>query len=372
MKVIQVINSLATGGAEKLILDTLPLYREKGIHVDVLLLWDNDCMFSRELKSLNCCTVFTLSQSDNFKDIYNPLHIFKIAKIIKEYDIVHVHLFPAQYFAVIANRITGNRCKLIFTEHSTFNKRSSNTFISFIDKRFYKDYSKIVAISPDVLNFIGEYLPFSKRIVLIPNGVNIKKIDVAPFVSKRLLHKSLSEQDFLLCQVSAFRNGKDQITLIKSLLHLNEHFKLLLVGSGDENEKNKVIKCIADNGLQNRVILLGNRNDIYSIIKSVDLNVLSTKFEGLSLACMESMASGKPFIASDVPGVENLVSGAGILFEYQNSLELASHIKKVESSSSFREKIVHSCLERVKKYDISIMIERHINMYKEVYEAKNN
>jgi hypothetical protein len=50
MKVLQVINSLGTGGAEKLLLETLPLYHKKGIKMDILLLWDNNCMFTRKFK----------------------------------------------------------------------------------------------------------------------------------------------------------------------------------------------------------------------------------------------------------------------------------------------------------------------------------
>jgi hypothetical protein len=48
MRVLQIINSLDTGGAEKLILDTVPIYRKKKIEMDVLLLWDNDHMFKKE------------------------------------------------------------------------------------------------------------------------------------------------------------------------------------------------------------------------------------------------------------------------------------------------------------------------------------
>ena len=48
MKILQVINSLATGGAEKLLLETLPLYRDKGIDMDVLVLNGADHPFMNE------------------------------------------------------------------------------------------------------------------------------------------------------------------------------------------------------------------------------------------------------------------------------------------------------------------------------------
>lgn len=126
MKILQIVNSLGTGGAEKLLLDTIPLYVDKGIQMDILLLWDNDLPFTKALEKLSCCKIHILKKSGNYKHIYNPLSVFKIRKILKDYDIAHVHLFPAQYFTVFANILNGNKTKLLFTEHSTSNKRLQN------------------------------------------------------------------------------------------------------------------------------------------------------------------------------------------------------------------------------------------------------
>jgi glycosyltransferase involved in cell wall biosynthesis len=51
------------------------------------------------------------------------------------------------------------------------------------------------------------------------------------------------------------------------------------------------------------------------LLKTADIVVLSSHYEGLSLASIEGMASGKPFIASDVPGLHEVVKGADLLFE---------------------------------------------------------
>ena len=177
MKVLLIINSLNTGGAEKLLLETIPLYVKNGIVVDVLLLWDNDCMFTSKLKSLDCCKIWVLNKSKNLKLIYNPLNIFKIARVIKNYDIAHVHLFPAQYFSVLANMLTGNNCKLIFTEHNTTNKRIANNFFKPIELFFYRRYSKIITISDEIEQIYKSYLSIDdSRVVMINNGLNLEAI----------------------------------------------------------------------------------------------------------------------------------------------------------------------------------------------------
>src|SRR5690606_1098729 len=150
MKILQIINSLGTGGAEKLLLDTIPLYIDKGIQMDILLLWDNDLPFTKTFQELSCCKIHILKKSSNYKHIYDISSIFRLRKIIKNYDLVHVHLFPAQYYTVFANILNGNKTKLIFTEHNTSNKRLQNTVFKGIEQFIYKRYIKIVCITDQV------------------------------------------------------------------------------------------------------------------------------------------------------------------------------------------------------------------------------
>lgn len=74
MKVLQVITSLRTGGAEKLIVDMVPLYQEQGHQVDVLLFDGTETPFKRRLQDKGV-TIFELGQGGS---VYNPLYIFKL------------------------------------------------------------------------------------------------------------------------------------------------------------------------------------------------------------------------------------------------------------------------------------------------------
>ena len=366
MKILQVINSLGTGGAEKLLLETIPMYNAMGIQVDVLLLWDNDHPFAKELRKTNSCKIFILNESDNLKDIYKFSNIGKIRGILKNYDIAHVHLFPAQYFVSIAN--LGLTKKLIFTEHSTSNKRIQSKFFSFFDKFIYRAYKKIVSISDDVTSVLKSHI--SNRmddIIKIENGVNLGKIHLSKVYCKSDIDIQLVENDILICQVSAFRLGKDQLTLVRALQYLPENYKLILVGDGDQLEIEKVKNLIEKLELSSRVKFLGNRMDIGSIVKSVDYNVLSSQWEGLSLSSIEGMASGKPFIASDVPGLRDIVKEAGVLFPLGDAEAFARIILHLQNDESFYDTVVKQCIERAENYNITNMVQKHIDLYKEVY-----
>ena len=365
MRVLQVINSLGTGGAEKLILDVIPKYNSLGLQVDVLLLWNNDHIFTQQLINSNCCKVFILNNSTNIKDIYKASNVFGIRRIMRDYDIVHVHLFPAQYLVGLANLGLGK--KLIFTEHSTTNNRMSSKVLSMIDKYSYKFFTRIVSISDDVTKVLNKYLKDKSKIFQIENGVDLNRIANAGSYKKSEISSDIFENDILIAQVSAFRKGKDQKTVVKALKYLPDNYKLLLIGDGSEDEKNSVKLLVKELSLEKRVLLLGNRSDVPSLIKSTDINVLSSEFEGLSLSSVEGLASGKPFIASKVPGLVDVVEGAGILFELGNEKQLASIIAELMNNRNYYNQTVLSSQERAKRYDINVMVDHHIKLYERVY-----
>jgi glycosyltransferase involved in cell wall biosynthesis len=367
MKILQIINSLGTGGAEKLLLDTIPLYRQAGVEMDVLVFWNDNHQFINALRALNCCKVIVLKESDNYKDIYALSHIWKLRTYLKQYDVAHIHLFPAQYFSVLANISIGNGCKLVFTEHNTTNRRIQNSYFRYLEKWIYSFFKKIVCISPEIQRIYKDYLKgFEPKLVLIENGVNLEVIREAVPLLKCTLHSSISDDDTVIVQVSAFRIQKDQKTLIEALALLPLNVKLILVGDGVlKKECEELAEAL---GLQGRVLFLGQRMDIPQLLKTADIVVLSSKYEGLSLSSIEGMASGRPFVASDVPGLSEIVGGAGVLFECGNAQKLATEIGALLDDKAYYDQVVRTCQERAQQFDIHKMIQKHIDLYKSISE----
>lgn len=367
MRILQIDNSLGMGGAEKLLLDTVPLYRKAGIEMDVLLLWDNDLPFANELRKLNCCNVFVLKKSENAKDVYNPLFIFKMKKYLKNYDIVHLHVFPSQYYAVFANLLNGSKTKLILTEHSTTNGRISNKIFKPVEKFIYSKYNKIICITEEINVLYQNYLGLSDQLITINNGVDTNKISAATPYTKSDL--GYIEEDRLLIMVARFNKLKDQDTCIRSLLNLPENYKLVLVGDGER--RTDLEKLVSTLHLSERVNFLGIRSDVYSLYKMSDVAVLSSNWEGFGLAAVEAMACGIPIIASNVQGLAQVVAGAGILFETGNPSQLAEIILSLEDSQGYKN-TAEKCLERSKEYDIMKMVHKHIELYHAVMGSDHN
>lgn len=361
MKILHIINSLATGGAEKLLLETLPLYQQRGIQIDLLVLNGTTYPFTEKLKELNYCSIFSLGKDS----VYNPLNILKIIPYLKKYDLIHVHLFPAQYWVVFAKLISFSKTKLIFTEHSTSNKRLKGTILKKIDRFIYRFYNATICITYSIKEILLKHTKMdSEKFCIIENGVNLKNIHAAIPYQKQVISTTLKSDDLLLIHVAGFKEPKDQFTVIRAVSLLPENIKLLLVGDGEFK-----IECeylVSQLQLWQRVIFLGIRMDVPRLLKSSDIIILSSKYEGLSLSSIEGMASGKPFLASDVPGLREIVTGAGILFPQGDDQKLAEEIKKLIEDKEYSNRVSARCVERASNYDIKNMVDQTIDLYKKI------
>jgi glycosyltransferase involved in cell wall biosynthesis len=357
MKVLQVISSLFMGGAEKLLAESVPLYQSQGLKVDLLLLNGSETSLMKDLKSKTKGRIYSLGNGS----VYNPMHIFKILSYLKKYDILHVHLFPTLYWVAIAKMISLSKVKIIYTEHSTNNRRRKKLVFRVLDKLIYRQYDKIITIADEVDQNLKNHLGFNpSRFELINNGVDVKLFHEAKPYSKK---DFFTDDDKIMIQVSNFRPAKDQITVIKALEYLPKNTKLLLVGEGD-----LIVVCqdlVKELKLEDRVAFLGVRMDVPRLLKTADIVVMSSIYEGMSLASIEGMASGKAFVASNVPGLREIVNGAGILFEKGNEKQLANEILKLLSDSEYYNLTANKCYQLANEYDIGKMIDSYIRTYNE-------
>lgn len=347
MKVLHVINSLEIGGAQRLLSDLIPLQKKQGLEVSVLVGEQIESEFSIKIQNAGCDII----KLDNKR--YKSLKSIKsIRKIIQEFDIVHVHLFPSLYLVALAS--LGLRTKLIYTEHSTSNRRRGKALFRPIEQFIYKRYDKIVSISEQTREALQKWLKsYDNRFAVINNGVDVERFRSANCPVKK---KSL-------IMVSRFVDAKDQATVIRAMENLDSDITLTLVGDG-ENLGN--CKDLATSiGVSDRVHFLGSRSDIADLISSADIGIQSSNWEGFGLTAVEIMAAGKPVIASDVDGLKQIVEGAGIVFEKGNAKELAEKINLLLNNPELHYQISQKCLNRANKFDILSMANNYICVYNE-------
>ncbi len=352
MKILQVITSLRTGGAENLISEMVPLMRERGHEVDVLVFDGQETAFMRKLREKG---VKVMALGMNVW-VYRPQNIRRLMPIVKQYDIVHTHNTACQMYVAIAKKLSGAGCRLVTTEHNTDNRRRHIWWFKSIDRWMYRQYDRIVAISQQANDLLLSYIGPGFMARTIPNGVNVEAFHSAdPHAEMR------SKDDFVVIMVAAFRPQKDQDTLVKAMAFLPSKYKLWLVGGGDR--KAFCEQLAQDLGVTDRVTFWGLRNDVAQMLKTADVVCMSTHYEGMSLSNIEGMAAGKPFVASRVNGITEITEGAGVMFEDNDEKELANIIERLATDSAYYDEVAVRCLQRAKQYDINKTVEGYCEVY---------
>lgn len=350
MKILYVITSLHTGGAEKLMVDLLPRLRDLGQHVELLVFDGTRTPFYKMLENQGIII-------NNFKtchNIYDPINILRLIPYIKKFDIIHTHNTACQYYVPLAKFLIRGKTRLFTTEHNTLNRRRNIHLFLFFDKIMYSSYEKIICISDKVKLLLGKYIGNERNLITINNG-----IDVSKYFSELKIPDP--NKKIIVTMVAAFRKQKDQDTVIRAMALLNYNYTLRLVGDGER--RIELEHLIRNLNLNERVNLLGIRNDIPNILQQSDVVVLSSYWEGFGLSAVEGMAAGKPVIASNVDGLSDIVNHYGLIFSKGNAEMLAEEIKHLIEDKEFYLSVATKCRRRAMKYDISKMVHEYNRLY---------
>lgn len=359
MKVLQVITSLEIGGVEKLLVELVPKLCSAGIDTDVLVLNDHKTPFTKALNDSGVRVISCLQGAS----VYDPRHIPALKKIIGEYDIVHTHNTSPQLFGAIAS-LFEKRPVMVTTEHNTYNRRRDWKWFRPIDRWMYNRYDAVVCVSNEVESCLRSHLGYKTGtpIETIHNGIDLETIRLSQPDSR--YRDSLPGGSVVILMVAAFRYQKDQDTLIHALKLLPDKFHAFFVGEG-----HRTVECqnLAESlGVSDRAHFIGRQMNIGPLLKSADISILLSKYEGLSLSSIECMASGTPFIASDVPGLHEIVSGAGILVDPGSPETVAKSIVKLTEDPEYRESVIEACMKRAANYNLERIATGYTSLYKKL------
>lgn len=366
MKIVHIIDDMNMGGANALLVAMAPVQEQAGNEVQVLqLVKAENTTLTQKLREAGIRVSF-LKEAGS---MYSPFLIFKLIPFLKRFDIIHVHLFPALYWVGFANLLMGRKAKVVYTEHSTKNKRRSNPILRRVDNFVYKHcYNKIIACADKALETFQQVYPNVKNVCAVNNGVDTKKYwEAEPYTKQELL--GISADKFVVTMVARFMTMKRQDTIVDAISKLPSKFHACFVGSEPTDEGLlKVRKQAEELGVADRVHFLYIRPDVPRILKASDVVIMASDYEGLSLSSIEGMAAGKPFVATNVNGLREVVSGAGELFENKNSDQLAEILAKLESNRDYYSNMVERSRMRASEYDIHRMVDQYLEEYQHILE----
>lgn len=357
MKILEIIPKLEMGGAQKLIEYMLP-YLKKGNDVEIVAFQKDGSDIEKNIEAMGI-PVHYLNVG-----VRSPKATFRLRKFLKWADVAHVHLFPANYYTVLAN--IGVNVPIIFTEHNTHNKRRNHKWLKPVERFFYKKINHTVCICQEASKTLNIWLDKSieKKTSVIDNGVRLEPYMEA---SSQKSSDIFQREGIPVIMVSRFSEAKDQSTVIRAVEYIN-HPEVFIVFVGDGPTRKENESLVKELQLEDRVKFLGNRSDIPSLIKSSFIGVQSSHWEGFPLTAIEIMACGLPLIGSNVKGLKDVVKGTGLLFEEGDAKGLADHINSLLTDSNLYEKYKTMSLKRAQDYSV----EKTTNKYLELFNFEIN
>jgi glycosyltransferase involved in cell wall biosynthesis len=350
MRILHVINSLVAAGAENLVV-TLANEQVINYEVSVFTFYSEKDIFDQKLDP-------NVNFYPHKKQSYLSLKkLIALYRCIKLNDVIHVHLFPPFYIVAFLSLFFKNK-KFVFTEHNTENSRR-RPYFKILEKFIYKQYDHIICISEGVKESLIQWMGGKVESSIIFNTINLKEIQKSEPIERKVL--GIDKDSIILVMVGRFQKQKDQDTIIRSMAYLPDHFVLLLIGEG---ERIRILRnLVIELNLEHRVKFLGIRSDVFSILKSCDVGIISSHWEGFGIVAIEYMACGLPAIGSNNEGLRDVISSPQALFEIGNHHQLAELIIKLESNSDFYDEIYRQQQQHLIKYDLKTAVDQHLKIY---------
>lgn len=184
---------------------------------------------------------------------------------------------------------------------------------------------------------------------------------------------------FIVGMVAAFEARKDYKTLLEgafSILNSNDRLRFILVGNGSNFME---LKDSVPRQFQNKIIFLGRRSDIESIVNLFDIGALLTDSsvhgEGISNSIIEYMALGKPVIATHGGGTNEVVleNKNGFLIPPKDSKEFIEKLQKLIDDKDLRSQFGSKGFQIAReKFDLKKMAKDYLSVYQELLKINKN
>ncbi len=364
IRVLYAIEDLEVGGAERLLVQTAThLDRE---HFDPAV-----CCLTRpgalaeEVESHNVPLV-ALGKKPGI-DFSVALRLASLLRR-ERFDIIHTHLFTADLWGRMAGLLAGVG-GLVSTEHSLAPWKDKKRI--FIDRVLDRFTHRIIAVTAAVReHLLRQRVAAPDKITVIRNAVDPGN-PVTPEERWRVRQElGISPIAPVLGSLGRLAPEKGPEVFLKAaqiVAAQHPDARFLIVGGGSCYAQ---MEALAQQlGIQDKVIFTGVRTDVRTLLGAMDLFVLPSHTEGMSIALLEAMAASLPVVATAVGGTPDVISHEdnGWLVQPDNPKQMALACGRLIRDEPLRTRLAVAGRQRVvQQFGLETMIERTQSVYRSV------
>jgi glycosyltransferase involved in cell wall biosynthesis len=369
MKILYIIQNFGGGTGEHLSRLTREI-NNKGITPVICCINEKDIPSKKNLEGTNISAIIIKRKRHEIFPLFQINNIFRTIKIIKKekIDLIHTFFFWDSLIGLIAGKIS--KIPVII------NKEDDGFALSPLERFIYRlinrQFLQIIAVSNHVGTKRSKDENISAdKIKIIHNGIDLKEFSKNK--NKKLKKEfDIKDNETVVGNVANFNKIKGQEYLIKAIPKITSNFpdtKFLFIGDGKLLKKNKELARKLN--VNEKIIFTGYKRDVPEIIQTIDIFVLPSLTEGLSISILEAMASSKPVIATNVGGNPELVINkkTGILVPPKDPEALANAMIELIKNKKLREEMGREGRKRVEKeFTIEKTAKKYIKEYKNILE----
>ncbi|MFV9484569.1 N-acetyl-alpha-D-glucosaminyl L-malate synthase BshA [Christiangramia sp. ASW11-125] len=295
----------------------------------------------------------------------------KLVNVIKNYgiELLHVHYaIPHAYAGYMAKKMLaedGIEIPMVTTLHGT-----DITLVG--NHPFYKPAVTFSINKSDYVTSVSESLKedtlrhfeVKTKIEVIPNFIDVSKFQKKTFTDcQRELMAASNEK--IITHVSNFRKVKRVDDVVKIFFEIQKSVsaRLMMVGEGPERETAE--KLVRDLGITDKVLFLGQSNEIDKILCFSDLFLLPSETESFGLAALEAMVHSVPVISSNTGGLPevNKDNFSGFLHDVGDVIAMANSAISILKSEEVLRKFKRQAGETARDFDINMIVPRYEELY---------
>lgn len=295
-----------------------------------------------------------------------PLAAMQLASFCKKnkIDLVHTHSSRAHSVAALATHF-GKMPPIIVSKRTDFPVKRGGFSRGKYEN---KNVKKIICVSKKIADIVKETLGDDQRTVTVHSGVDPKRFEVP---QKDLgTELGLDPEAFLIGNTSAIADQKDYFTFIKTakeLVNHSENIRFVIFGDGPMAQEIK--NFAGEQGLQDKVIFTGFRDDLPALLSSLDLFLMTSKTEGLGTSLLDAMLCRVPIVATKAGGIPEIVihEKTGLLTEIGDVEALTSACLRLINNPDLAKTLAQNAYDMASgEFHRSTTAQKTINIYKEI------
>lgn len=304
VRVLHVVTTMNRGGLETMLMNYYRFIDRSKVQFDFLVHRNFKMDYESEIKSLGG-NIYYITRLIPWS-IHYKKSLVNFFLRHKEFIIVHVHQDCLSSIALKCAKRCGVPIRIA---HSHNSRQPVN--LKYLIKRYYMRYIPKYATSLFACGKeAGKWMFHKNNFIVVRNAIDTYKFSYDVKIRSEM-RKSLNIQphEIVIGHVGRFSQQKNHTFLIRvfqELLKINNHFKLLLIGSGEL--ESSIMEMVRSSGLYNRVTFLGKRSDVNKLMQAMDCFLFPSFFEGLPLVLVEAQAAGLLIIKSSTISDECVIT----------------------------------------------------------------